>query len=69
MNLYPIFHWQEIPENFKIAEKIQMVLKNTGYSEKRARSMDIDDFIRYYFFFSSLSFFKFYLYLYLCSTD
>ncbi|NWQ81544.1 DIM1 transferase, partial [Columbina picui] len=36
----------EIPENFKIAEKIQTVLKNTGYSEKRARSMDIDDFIR-----------------------
>lgn len=39
-------HNTEIPENFKIAEKIQMVLKNTGYSEKRARSMDIDDFIR-----------------------
>ncbi|NXL86775.1 DIM1 transferase, partial [Alectura lathami] len=36
----------EIPENFKIAEKIQAVLKDTGYSEKRARSMDIDDFIR-----------------------
>ncbi|KAM9261924.1 dimethyladenosine transferase-like [Morus bassanus] len=36
----------EIPENFKIAEKIQSVLKKTGYSEKRARSMDIDDFIR-----------------------
>ncbi|NXJ08891.1 DIM1 transferase, partial [Odontophorus gujanensis] len=35
----------EIPENFKIAEKIQTVLKDTGYSEKRARSMDIDDFI------------------------
>ncbi|NWZ65504.1 DIM1 transferase, partial [Acrocephalus arundinaceus] len=37
---------KEIPENFKIAEKIQTVLKDTGYSEKRARSMDIDDFIR-----------------------
>ncbi|OXB62517.1 hypothetical protein ASZ78_013206 [Callipepla squamata] len=37
--------YQEIPENFKIAEKIQTVLKDTGYSEKRARSMDIDDFI------------------------
>ncbi|NXX14112.1 DIM1 transferase, partial [Podargus strigoides] len=36
----------EIPENFRIGEKIQTVLKNTGYSEKRARSMDIDDFIR-----------------------
>nr|XP_048707614.1 probable dimethyladenosine transferase isoform X1 [Caretta caretta] len=39
-------HNIEIPEDFKIAEKIQMVLKNTGFSEKRARSMDIDDFIR-----------------------
>ncbi|XP_025891284.1 probable dimethyladenosine transferase [Nothoprocta perdicaria] len=39
-------HNTEIPENFKIAEKIQTVLKNTGYSEKRARSMDIDDFIK-----------------------
>ncbi|NWW12185.1 DIM1 transferase, partial [Oreocharis arfaki] len=38
--------FSEIPENFKIAEKIQTVLKDTGYSEKRARSMDIDDFIR-----------------------
>ncbi|KAL2294312.1 hypothetical protein Nmel_008039 [Mimus melanotis] len=57
-------HNTEIPENFKIAEKIQTVLKDTGYSEKRARSMDIDDFIRYSFFFSLfaflLSFFKFY---------
>uniref|UniRef100_A0A8C5TFX0 rRNA adenine N(6)-methyltransferase n=1 Tax=Malurus cyaneus samueli TaxID=2593467 RepID=A0A8C5TFX0_9PASS len=39
-------HNTEIPDNFKIAEKIQTVLKDTGYSEKRARSMDIDDFIR-----------------------
>lgn len=39
-------HNAEIPENFKISEKIQTVLKDTGYSEKRARSMDIDDFIR-----------------------
>ncbi|NXT66859.1 DIM1 transferase, partial [Chaetops frenatus] len=45
-NFYAIFFRQEIPENFKIAEKIQTVLKDTGYSEKRARSMDIDDFIR-----------------------
>ncbi|NXU54790.1 DIM1 transferase, partial [Turnix velox] len=37
---------EEIPENFKLTEKIQTVLKSTGYSEKRARSMDIDDFIR-----------------------
>ncbi|XP_076217220.1 dimethyladenosine transferase-like [Aptenodytes patagonicus] len=39
-------HNTVIPENFKIAEKIQTVLKNTGYLEKRACSMDIDDFIR-----------------------
>ncbi|NXS10940.1 DIM1 transferase, partial [Neodrepanis coruscans] len=41
-----IYFISVIPENFKIAEKIQTVLKDTGYSEKRARSMDIDDFIR-----------------------
>ncbi|NXV35674.1 DIM1 transferase, partial [Rissa tridactyla] len=45
-DLHTDFFIREIPENFKIAEKIQTVLKNTGYSEKRARSMDIDDFIR-----------------------
>ncbi|NXV54209.1 DIM1 transferase, partial [Uria aalge] len=49
-DLHTDFFRREIPENFKIAEKIQTVLKNTGYSEKRARSMDIDDFIRYFFF-------------------
>ncbi|NXT99594.1 DIM1 transferase, partial [Buphagus erythrorhynchus] len=43
---YMFIFIREIPENFKIAEKIQTVLKDTGYSEKRARSMDIDDFIR-----------------------
>uniref|UniRef100_A0A8D0HKQ4 rRNA adenine N(6)-methyltransferase n=1 Tax=Sphenodon punctatus TaxID=8508 RepID=A0A8D0HKQ4_SPHPU len=39
-------HNVEIPENFRIAELIHTVLNNTGYAEKRARSMDIDDFIR-----------------------
>ncbi|NXY32231.1 DIM1 transferase, partial [Pomatorhinus ruficollis] len=43
---YILTSLREIPENFKIAEKIQTVLKDTGYSDKRARSMDIDDFIR-----------------------
>ncbi|KAJ7409524.1 putative dimethyladenosine transferase [Willisornis vidua] len=66
-------HNTEIPENFKIGEKIQTVLKDTGYSEKRARSMDIDDFIRYSFFFSLYAFlsnfFKFYLQLYLYCLD
>ncbi|KAM3939149.1 dimethyladenosine transferase [Leptodactylus fuscus] len=39
-------HNTPIPENFSIAEKIEKVLKDTEFSEKRARSMDIDDFIR-----------------------
>uniref|UniRef100_A0A672TKB8 rRNA adenine N(6)-methyltransferase n=2 Tax=Strigops habroptila TaxID=2489341 RepID=A0A672TKB8_STRHB len=39
-------HNIEIPENVNIAEKIQTVLENTGYSEKRTHSMNIDDFIR-----------------------
>ncbi|XP_004374612.2 probable dimethyladenosine transferase [Trichechus manatus latirostris] len=35
-----------IPDDFSIADKIQQILTNTGFSDKRARSMDIDDFIR-----------------------
>ncbi|XP_068846557.1 dimethyladenosine transferase isoform X3 [Capricornis sumatraensis] len=35
-----------IPEDFSIADKIQQILTSTGFSDKRARSMDIDDFIR-----------------------
>ncbi|XP_051866401.1 LOW QUALITY PROTEIN: probable dimethyladenosine transferase [Pristis pectinata] len=34
----------EIPENFSITEKIQKILEETECSEKRARTMDIDDF-------------------------
>uniref|UniRef100_F6W7L4 rRNA adenine N(6)-methyltransferase n=1 Tax=Callithrix jacchus TaxID=9483 RepID=F6W7L4_CALJA len=34
-----------IPEDFSIADKIQQILTSTGFSDKRARSMDIDDFI------------------------
>lgn len=41
-----LFCQQQIPENFNIAELIHEILKDTGYSEKRARVMDIDDFIR-----------------------
>nr|XP_056705007.1 probable dimethyladenosine transferase [Euleptes europaea] len=36
----------KIPEDFSIGNLIQGVLRDTGYSEKRARVMDIDDFIR-----------------------
>ncbi|MEE6458368.1 hypothetical protein FKM82_000264 [Ascaphus truei] len=35
-----------LPDNFSIAEKIEKILGETGFNEKRARSMDIDDFIR-----------------------
>ncbi|XP_077318745.1 dimethyladenosine transferase [Lithobates pipiens] len=34
------------PEDFSISEKIDKILADTGFSEKRARTMDIDDFIR-----------------------
>ncbi|KAM4709492.1 dimethyladenosine transferase [Discoglossus pictus] len=39
-------HNVAIPENFRIGEKIERILQETEFSEKRARSMDIDDFIR-----------------------
>uniref|UniRef100_A0A8C5LCI7 rRNA adenine N(6)-methyltransferase n=1 Tax=Jaculus jaculus TaxID=51337 RepID=A0A8C5LCI7_JACJA len=35
-----------VPEDFSIADKIQQILTSTGFSDKRARSMDINDFIR-----------------------
>ncbi|XP_008053328.1 probable dimethyladenosine transferase isoform X2 [Carlito syrichta] len=38
-------HSTVIPEDFSIANKIQQILTSTGFSDKRARSMDIDDFI------------------------
>ncbi|XP_072920610.1 dimethyladenosine transferase [Hemitrygon akajei] len=38
-------HNVEIPENFNITEKIQKILEETECSEKRARTMDIDDFM------------------------
>ncbi|EPY78418.1 dimethyladenosine transferase-like protein [Camelus ferus] len=42
----PPINFQIIPEDFSIADKIQQILTSTGFSDKRARSMDIDDFIR-----------------------
>ncbi|XP_075039108.1 dimethyladenosine transferase [Mixophyes fleayi] len=39
-------HSIAIEENFRIAGKIEKILGDAGFSEKRARSMDIDDFIR-----------------------
>ncbi|XP_067842662.1 probable dimethyladenosine transferase isoform X1 [Heptranchias perlo] len=39
-------HNIQIPENFSITEKIQKILEEADFSEKRARTMDIDDFMR-----------------------
>lgn len=36
---------QEVPQDFSIAQKIDSVLQESKFSEKRARSMDIDDFM------------------------
>ena len=36
---------QEIPADFSITKKIESVLQVAEFSEKRARSMDIDDFM------------------------
>ncbi|KAJ8287143.1 hypothetical protein GJAV_G00048140 [Gymnothorax javanicus] len=35
----------EIPPDFSIAQKIEAVLQETEFGEKRARSMDLDDFM------------------------
>ncbi|XP_048457229.1 probable dimethyladenosine transferase isoform X2 [Rhincodon typus] len=38
-------HNIQLPENFSITEKIQKILEETNFNEKRARTMDIDDFM------------------------
>uniref|UniRef100_A0AAQ6IHY2 rRNA adenine N(6)-methyltransferase n=1 Tax=Anabas testudineus TaxID=64144 RepID=A0AAQ6IHY2_ANATE len=38
-------HNVEIPADFSISKKIESVLQEADFSEKRARSMDIDDFM------------------------
>lgn len=37
--------WQEVPADFSIGKKIESVLQEASFCEKRARSMDIDDFM------------------------
>lgn len=37
--------WQEVPADFSISKKIESVLQEADFCEKRARSMDIDDFM------------------------
>lgn len=36
---------QEVPQDFSIAQKIDSVLQESKFNDKRARSMDIDDFM------------------------
>ncbi|XP_025752720.1 dimethyladenosine transferase isoform X2 [Oreochromis niloticus] len=38
-------HNTEVPADFSISKKIESVLQEADFSEKRARSMDIDDFM------------------------
>ena len=36
----------EIDKNFKIKELVEQVLTDSGFKDKRARTMDIDDFMK-----------------------
>jgi hypothetical protein len=36
---------QEIPADFSITKKVESVLEEVEFSDKRARTMDIDDFM------------------------
>ncbi|KAK2898394.1 hypothetical protein QQF64_032407 [Cirrhinus molitorella] len=38
-------HNIEVPQDFSIAQKIESILEESKFSDKRARSMDIDDFM------------------------
>uniref|UniRef100_A0A665WA84 rRNA adenine N(6)-methyltransferase n=1 Tax=Echeneis naucrates TaxID=173247 RepID=A0A665WA84_ECHNA len=38
-------HGMDVPADFSISKKIESVLQEASFSEKRARSMDIDDFM------------------------
>lgn len=44
LNLFPP-SLQEVPADFSISKKIDGVLQEANFNEKRARSMDIDDFM------------------------
>lgn len=45
MNIYDVYIIQEIPKDFDIKEKLDNDLNNSGFCEKRARKIDIDEFI------------------------
>ncbi len=34
-----------LPDSFEMKQKVEEILSKNGFSEKRARSMDIDDFL------------------------
>lgn len=38
--------FQEIPEDFDIKQKVQEILTNAEALEMRARTMDVDDFMK-----------------------
>uniref|UniRef100_A0A672HN55 rRNA adenine N(6)-methyltransferase n=1 Tax=Salarias fasciatus TaxID=181472 RepID=A0A672HN55_SALFA len=42
---FNVSRFQEVPADFSISKKIESVLQESDFSEKRARSMDIDDFM------------------------
>jgi hypothetical protein len=37
--------WQTIPEDFNLKDKIETILVDNKFDQKRARTMDMDDFI------------------------
>ncbi|XP_022913605.1 probable dimethyladenosine transferase [Onthophagus taurus] len=44
--LYCSLHNKTVPEDLSIKEKVEEILKSINANEKRARTMDIDDFIQ-----------------------
>lgn len=47
LSYFVLTHLQTIPDNFDIKQLINNILKKVEAESKRARTMDIDDFIRY----------------------
>lgn len=46
LRLYYVNYLQEISENFDIKEKVNEILVNAGADQMRARTMDVDDFMK-----------------------
>ena len=45
-----LFYYQQLPDSFDMKAKIEEILGKNGFAEKRARTMDIDDFLQSVFF-------------------